>query len=190
MKNIINAFVLAFVMAVSVQFFVNEVDGELKNNLVRLHIVANSNSKDDQQIKLKIRDEILKNVSLHDKDFINKAEQIANNELVNMNYSAKAEYGEFYFPHKKYQNITLPCGEYRGVKIILGEGKGENWWCVLYPPVCVSQESVVMEKSSENLLKEELNRSVFDIITNSDEKVIVKFKIVEAFNYITKKLNK
>ncbi len=190
MKNIINAFVLTFVMAVSVQFFVNEVDDELKDSLVRLHIVANSNSKDDQKIKLRIRDEILKSVSLTDKNFIEKAETIANNELINMGYSAKAEYGEFYFPNKKYQNITLPCGEYRGVKIVLGEGKGENWWCVLYPPMCVSQESVKMDTSSKNLLKEELNNSVFDIITNSDEKVIVKFKVVEAFNYITKKLNK
>ncbi len=190
MRNTINAYVLAFVMAMSVQFFVNEVDDELRNSLVRLHIVANSNSRDDQEIKLKIRDEILKNVSLNDKDFIKKAETIANNELANMDYSAKAEYGEFYFPNKKYQNLTLPCGQYRGVKIVLGEGKGENWWCVLYPPVCVSQESVVMNKDCENMLKEELKTSVFDIITNSNEKVVVKFKVVEAFNYITKKLNK
>ncbi len=190
MKNIINAVVLAFVMAVSVQCFANDVDSELKNNLVRLHIVANSNSEDDQRIKLKIRDEILRNVSLDDEHFLQKAEKIANNELINMNYGARAEWGEFYFPHKEYKNITLPCGEYKGVKIILGEGKGENWWCVLYPPVCVSQDSIEMDKKSKNLLKEELNSDVYDIITKSDQKIIVKLKIVEAFNYISEKLNK
>lgn len=190
MKNIINALVLAFIMAVSVQCFADGVDSELRNNLVRLHIVANSNSEADQRIKLKIRDKILENVSLSDKNFLKKAEQIANDELSSFNYSAKAQYGDFYFPNKKYKNITLPCGKYRGVKIILGEGRGENWWCVLYPPVCVSQDSIEMDKKSKNLLKEELNDDVYDIITKSDQKIIVKFKIVEAFNYISKKLNK
>ena len=188
MKNIINAIVLSFVLTLSIQAFSLNINSDLQNNLIRLHIVANSNSENDQKIKYKIRDEILKNVSLSDKNFLTKAEEIANNELINENYKATAVFDKFYFPKKKYKNITLPQGYYNGIKIFLGEGKGENWWCMLYPPVCVSKNEVEIDRKSNIILKNELNNETYDIITQNNDKIIVKFKVVETYNYIVEKL--
>ncbi len=124
---------------------------DLSNLVFRLHIVANSNSSIDQEVKIQIRDAIIKNFSpmfenvsglkeaktLIDEN-IEEIEAVANEILIEngFKYSAKAVVGDFDFPKKDYGDFSLPKGEYSALKIDLGEASGDNWWCVLYPPLC------------------------------------------------------
>ena len=124
---------------------------QLSNKLIRLHVIANSDSPEDQQIKLKVRDVIISalNEEFKDIDDINISRKFIKNNLKYIekiakqeiekngkNYSVKAVIGIFPFPVKNYGYVTLPAGQYEALRIIIGSGKGENWWCVLFPPLC------------------------------------------------------
>lgn len=122
-------------------------------NPLRLHILANSDAPEDQQVKLLVRDAILEKTS---KDFqlalseadaeasaeVNLEEilQTANEVLEEhgFSYRASAELGSFEFPERTYAERTYPAGEYRALRVTLGAGEGHNWWCVLYPPLCTT----------------------------------------------------
>lgn len=201
MKKIITSIIIAFTFTVMLNAYSQKVEDELGNNLVRLHIIANSNSNTDQEIKLKIRDEILmregENLNCEDglecvqtvKERLCHIEDIANRKLSEngFSYTAHAEYGRFEFPQKQYKNITLPSGKYYGVRIVLGEGKGENWWCVMYPPLCMTSENeVAMSDKSKELLKKNLSPETYDVIMGDDGEVTVKFRVVEIVGKIKK----
>lgn len=126
-----------------------------EDHLVRLHVVAHSNSAADQQFKLEIRDAVLsqaqrllahckdadeayETVQAHLPDFLKAAQDRA--EALGSDASITAETGVFPFPERTYGNITVPAGEYRALRIVIGEGKGENWWCVLFPNLCLPAE--------------------------------------------------
>ena len=118
-----------------------------EGELLRLHIIANSNSEVDQRLKLAVRDAVIEEFAL---DMASAksgevAEQIlsANGgrikkaaELAGFSGEIRVEYGDFHFPDRIYSGTLLPDGIYRAVRIVLGEGLGENWWCVMYPPLC------------------------------------------------------
>lgn len=122
-----------------------------KNQLIRLHVLANSDSPDDQTVKLQVRDaviEYLKPFFAQTTD-ANSARQIisenndqiiavAKNVLVSQgfNYDLNIQVGLFDFPIKSYGDIVLPAGRYEAVRILIGQGQGKNWWCVLFPPLC------------------------------------------------------
>ena len=120
---------------------------------LRLHILGNSNTFEDQNVKLKVRDAVL--ASMKDvaqcknadeaEEYIEKNIGIiletANETLAKngFEYTATAETGNFHFPEKSYKDVTYPEGNYEALRIILGEGKGDNWWCVMFPPLCLSE---------------------------------------------------
>lgn len=131
--------------------FVAADEAVADDSLIRFHVIANSDTIYDQSIKLKVRDAVIEEVNhilnaaknekeaerlleTHSKEIL----ETANNILLkgNCGYTATAKLGTSIFPTKTYGNITLPAGKYNAYKIILGEGKGKNWWCVLYPPLC------------------------------------------------------
>ncbi|MBQ9942396.1 MAG: stage II sporulation protein R [Christensenellaceae bacterium] len=118
----------------------------------RLHIMANSNAPADQQVKLKVRDAVLevtakemKNCSSREEaeaymqshlgQLVQTADRVLKQE--GMDYTASAEIGTFQFPEKTYGDVTYPAGEYRALRIHLGKGEGDNWWCVMFPPLCI-----------------------------------------------------
>lgn len=120
-------------------------------DLIRFHVVANSDSEDDQRLKYAVRDAILKEVApiLAGSVSLNESRQILKNmegkiTLIaqsaikewGKDYPVKLAYGIYTFPTKSYGNIVLPAGEYEAVKINIGEAEGANWWCVLFPPLC------------------------------------------------------
>ena len=194
MKKIMIALVISFVLTSAINAYSEKVCGEIENSMIRLHIIANSNSDKDQNIKLKIRDEILKAEGERlvaqtgqecegtVKDRLDEMEQLAEKILAEngFSYSAHAEYGRFDFPKKQYKNMILPPGKYYGVRIVLGDGKGENWWCVLYPPLCMTNgNAAVLGEKSQKLLKENLSDEAYEIITQTDGEVNVKFYVVE-----------
>ena len=137
MNKIIAVFLVALCMTVCVTAYSDGVQSDLQDNLIRLHIIADSDDDNDQAVKLKVRDAILKNVgdrlSTTDKNEcrdeiindLNEFEDIANDVLREngFSYTAHAEYGKFEFPEKTYKSMILPAGEYYGVRIVLGSGE-------------------------------------------------------------------
>ena len=122
-------------------------------SVLRLHVLANSNSVQDQQVKLMVRDEVsqymeesmrengistFEEAYIYAQEHLGELTQVAQQVLDEngMDYEAKAELGKFDFPDKSYGDTQFPAGTYHAVRIQLGEAQGENWWCVLFPPLC------------------------------------------------------
>lgn len=184
------AFVLLSMLSMSVYAYSQTIAADLENSLIRLHILADSNSEADQNIKLAIRNEVLdavRDINVKDTElFRAAAENSANSYLEenNIPYRAKAVYGKFEFPKKTYKNITLPQGEYYGIRIILGSGSGENWWCIMYPPLCVSDNNeTYIDKDADKMLRDELTPETYELITGNN--TTVKFRVLEWLQNIT-----
>jgi stage II sporulation protein R len=121
------------------------------DQLIRFHVIANSDSEQDQALKRAVRDAILKEVSpqlavsksLAESRQILKKIRPQMEEIARLvikawgkDYSVHTEYGHFGFPTKSYGTLVLPAGEYEALRVVIGEGQGSNWWCVLFPPLC------------------------------------------------------
>ncbi len=188
---------IAFFIINAHSYAINVSNG-LSSNIFRLHILANSDSEEDQALKLKVRDAILQymetlNTAKQDKqsvielskehieDFKMIAEKVIHEN--GYDYSVSAEIGNFYFPTKYYGNISLPAGDYDALKIEIGDAKGQNWWCSLFPPLCfVSVSAGVVEEEGETYLKENLSEEEFEIVSETSPEIEFKFKIVELIN--------
>lgn len=169
---------------------------DLRQNVLRLHIIANSDSDGDQALKLKIRDAILekadglflKNGNLADAEKIiynnlSVFEEIAN-EVVKENgfdYKATAKLGYSDFNTRYYDDFALPAGEYKSLTITLGEGKGKNWWCVVYPTVCIS--SAAKGKLGDSVKQESVK------VAKNQNRYVMRFKVVEIYEKIKKLIN-
>lgn len=194
--SIIILFVLFFL--VTAYSYASNISDGLAEDIFRLHILANSDSDEDQALKLKVRDAIIEymkqltndiedkqsviNLSqAHINDFKNIAKQVI--EENGYSYDVTIEIGNFYFPTKYYGNISLPAGNYDALKIEIGDAKGQNWWCSLFPPLCfVSITSGVVDEEGDAYLKENLSQEEYAIVTGDSNEVEFKFKIVEMFN--------
>ena len=202
MKKIILVFITTMVFVCnSIANYSKSINTGLANNMIRLHVVANSNSKNDQLLKLKIRDKILEytNELLKDSQNIDQTQYIISQNLDNIsnlvktymkenniNYDVNLRLGEFPFPTKTYGDVILPAGEYQALKVLIGEAKGNNWWCVLFPPLCfIDATHGQLSEDAKQKLKEELTQEEYDIITCTracdDIPIKVKFKVVELF---------
>lgn len=205
MNKIIAAFAVALCMTAFVTAYSDNVQTDLQSNMIRLHIIANSDSDEDQNVKLMVRDAVLKETGSKltdgDKEIckdnivrnLDAVKEIADRVLAEngFDYASYVQYGKFAFPEKTYKSMILPAGDYYGVRIVLGEGKGHNWWCVMYPPLCFREgQEVQLSKESEKILREKLDKDTYDIITKKDDKVVVKFKIVELIQNIKQKMRK
>lgn len=161
--------------------YAENIRNDLTENLLRLHIIANSDSERDQAIKLSVRDDILKfageNPSKEELD------EIVENALegLGVDYGFTSKITRTFVPEKKYKNIRLPQGIYNCINITLGDGIGENWWCVAYPPLCFT-EAVFGELSESGrlLLENKLDSESFRaVVYNGD--VNIRFRIVDEF---------
>ena len=161
----------------------------LANEIIRLHIVANSDSQLDQSIKLSVRDEILAfTKSEASPPDIKVCEKIAKNYLISNDvpYSATAKFENTFVPKKKYKSITLPQGNYNCIKVILGDGLGENWWCIAYPPLCYT-ESMFGDLSEDGILELEkiLDGEIMSVIKGGND-INFRFKIVDEIQRLIK----
>ena len=165
---------------------------DLRANVLRLHIIANSDSSEDQALKLKIRDRILEESGdlfegVADIDnAVLKAEQNADyyceiaNRVIKENgydYKAKATVGYSYFETREYEDFTLPAGNYKSLIISLGEAKGKNWWCVIFPEVCIPAATADL---SDTVTEESSH------IAEQPQRYIMRFKIAEIYENIKK----
>lgn len=162
--------------------------GELRQSVVRLHILANSDSEADQTLKLEVRDAILAETSELFESALTKeqAEEAVSEQLNNIeaiaenvmrsrgyNYDAKAELVNMFFETRVYGDTMMPAGRYDAVRVKIGEAKGKNWWCVMFPPLCLPAAS---EKSDAELGIQNLG---------SEPKYVPKFAILELVEKLT-----
>lgn len=197
-KIIILILLFAFFILISAIKYSNAVFSDITNSVFRFHVIANSDSKEDQELKIKVRDSVLEYINSNaekiesKQQFIKFATEhqthlqtIAQNKVKEEGYSynVTVEIGNFYFPTKIYNNITLPSGNYDGLEIKIGKAEGRNWWCVMFPPLCLLDNSTYkMEDSSLKLLEQNLSKEEFSIITENTPTMKFKFKILELFN--------
>ena len=197
---------IAIIIIISIASNVSNASGKANQNdvaskLIRFHVIANSDDKIDQGLKLKVRDSVLKYISpkLKDCKSIEESRQIINSEDKNIKkiaetvikkngfkYSVVTALSQEYFPVKTYGNITLPQGKYEAYRIIIGMGSGQNWWCVMFPPLCfvdITKGNVSYEKT-EKEMKSVLSDDEYKLVDNTvnDKKIIVRFKLAEIFS--------
>jgi len=189
---------LAIFLIFNIVSYSNTVFAGLQDNIFRLHIIANSDSKKDQELKLQVRDAIIEymneiNVSATTKEEtiknvnnnLENFERVAENKIqeLGFNYPVSVEVGNFYFPTKYYGNISLPAGEYNALKIEIGEAIGQNWWCSLFPPLCfIDISSGYIKDEDKKVLEENLTAEEFTLISSSSPDIKLKFKILELLN--------
>ncbi len=177
----------------------------MKDKIIRLHIIANSDSPKDQDLKLKVRDIVIKELGPKVKGLTdtNKAKAIIDENLsevketiqnemekLNESFPISMELEKSEFPTRTYGDLVFPKGEYQALKIKIGKGEGKNWWCVMFPPLCFVDiaEGSVSEKAIEGI-EELLTSEELKVLKNSKEDIPVKFKlkIVELYKNLHKK---
>lgn len=199
-KYFILLFTLFLFLILSAYSYVCAISQDLSNSVFRLHVIANSNTQEDQELKYKVRDslieymkslssnintkeEVIQIAQNHKKDF----ETIAKNviESNGYNYPVNIEIGNFAFPTKSYGDISLPSGFYDALRVKIGNAEGQNWWCVMFPPLCfVDVNSGIIPEDSKENLQQNLSEEEYDIISNNSDTINIKFKIVEFFENI------
>ena len=163
--------------------------------ILRFHVLANSNSTEDQNLKLKVRTMLLnsiyedlgENASLDEtKNYIRSHETLlekkAERYMKNLGYDypAHMELTDCYFPTKTYGDMVFPCGTYEAVRVKIGEGKGHNWWCVLYPPLCfVDSSYAVVPEPSKEILKHSIDEADYMKLNKKPLKIHVRLKIAD-----------
>lgn len=178
--------------------YVNAVSNRLSDSVFRLHVIANSDSEADQHLKYIVRDNLIEymnnlcsNCSSKEEiikianENIENFKQIAQETIINEGYSynVHVEIGNFEFPTKSYGDISFPAGYYDSLRVKIGEAKGQNWWCVMFPPLCfVDVTTGVVPESSKDNLKQNLSEEEYKIISyTEDSNPSVKFKLIEFF---------
>ena len=201
-------FVLVFIISICIicSYLINvkssNIQSDVASKIIRFHVIANSDLEYDQNLKLKVRDEVLKYMTPKLKNCKNiddsrKVIKENNESILNVankvikeqgyDYEVKGSLSQVNFPIKSYGNITLPQGTYEAYRIIIGNGKGQNWWCVMFPPLCfvnITKGQVSYKKVSDEM-KKVLTPEEYDMINNNTlninnkDNIKVKFKILE-----------
>lgn len=194
LKTIEKAIFVGFLLTalISMTNFSGRCDG-ISDKILRFHILANSDSKEDQDLKLKVRDRILNYCSPYFKDNVvdkQAAEDVIKAHIDGIKSEAEDEiringydypvniiFTDMYFGTRKYKNTTIPSGKYRAMRVIIGDGNGHNWWCVMFPPMCLPAAQEREELSGI------LDSNEMDVVDNECG-YEVKFKVLEIFNCI------
>ena len=164
--------------------YAENIQQDLSDNLIRLHVIANSNSDFDQNIKIAVRDEILKKSSENPQLYVLKKAADDTLKDLDAGYGAEISLLRRYVPKKQYKSIQLPEGEYDCINVVLGNGIGENWWCIAYPPLCFTEEVFgELSEEGELLLQNKLDSESFRAILY-DGDINIRFKLVEGIQKI------
>ncbi len=172
-------------------------EAEIYDTVVRLHVLANSDSEEDQALKLKVRDAVLATTSplladcttqeqarelltAHTDDIVTAAEAVIRENGCDDPVSIILDQEEY--PERSYDSICFPSGTYLSLRVCIGEADGQNWWCCLFPPLCLGSSTVSSSNAEDAFISVGLTPSQYKIITESDTPVYkVRFKILELF---------
>lgn len=190
-------FLLLFIyILISATAYTNAVCQDISDSVFRLHVIANSDSLEDQNLKYLVRDNILDYMNTLTNGITSKEEiiNVISNNLESFrniaqntvyengyNYEVTAEIGNFDFPTKTYGDVSFPAGYYDALRIKIGNAEGKNWWCVMFPPLCfIDVSSGVVPDDSKEILESELTDEEYKLVTGSEKETKFKFKIVEV----------
>lgn len=201
MKNFKRFLIIFLLFIVYIMIYVfsysNAISKDISNNVFRLHIIANSNSNEDQNLKYLVRDELIKYMDKLCENISSKEEAIKTakenkDEFYNIaqkviydngfNYNVNIDIGNFSFPTKSYGDIALPAGFYDALKVEIGSSSGQNWWCVMFPSLCFVNltDGIVPEESKQDL-QSNMDEEEYNLISSDSFEFKLKFKLVELF---------
>lgn len=188
------ALLLGVALAALLGVWLDRSQTALADQVIRLHVLANSDSEADQALKLKVRDRVLETaeeyftpgatleetqavLTAHLADIAAAgAEQVAEEGY---QYPVTVSMEEnYWFPTKEYTDFALPAGNYTALRVVIGEGGGQNWWCVVFPPLCLGS---VSETAAQTALSGGFSEDQVSLITGEDEGYVVKFKAIELW---------
>ena len=187
------------VLAAALTLFCSWLGGyqaRLSGKLLRLHVVANSDSDADQALKLEVRDAVLSRAAgyLEDAADVSTAERALGAHLTELaeagqavvrekgyDYAVRASLGTSHFPTKTYDGFALPAGDYRALRVTIGAGEGRNWWCVVFPTLCVSAASEWQDTAVSGGLSDKDVR----LMAEEDEEYVLRFKCLELWDRLT-----
>lgn len=200
-RLIVLILLLTAYIVVSAFSYVSAVSNNISGSVFRLHVIANSDSDEDQNLKYIVRDNLInymndltvnitskedaiKIARNHESDFYNIAKQTIKEN--GYDYDVKIEIGNFYFPTKHYGDISLPAGYYDALKVEIGEAAGQNWWCVMFPPLCfVDMSTGIVPEESKQTIKDNLPNEEYALVSNSNQQDIsFKFKLIELLSFL------
>lgn len=188
------ALLLGVAAAALLGVWLNRSQAELADRVIRLHVLANSDTQADQALKLEVRDRVLEEaaryfdpeatleqtratLTSHLADLAEAgAEQVA---AAGYRYPVTVSLEEnCWFPTKQYTDFALPAGEYTALRVVIGTGEGQNWWCVMFPPLCLGS---VSETAAQTSLSDGFTSDQISLITGEDQGYVVKFKAIELW---------
>lgn len=190
------ALMFGLLCAIAFGGWLDREQNELSRSIIRLHIIANSDSPEDQALKLIVRDRVLEQAqALYPSDATREqALEILADNLPALQQAAQAAVDEqgadqavsarverCWFPTREYKSFALPAGEYTALRVVLGEGEGQNWWCVAFPPLCLGAAS---ETVSDAAALGQLTGAQAALITRADQGYILKFKALELWDQL------
>lgn len=171
---------------------------DISEKLIRFHVLANSDTDIDQELKMKVKDEVLKYISpiLEKSETLEESREILKKEDSNIikiaeaciekegfDYKVETTLTRENFPVKEYGNIVLPQGEYEAYRILIGDGEGQNWWCVMFPPLCfidVTKGQIAYDETEEQM-KEVLSEDEFKSVNKKEDEVNFELKVFDLF---------
>ena len=185
------ALFLAFGLTLTAGVWASASESALAGQVLRLHVVANSDSERDQALKLLVRDVVLvqsekfldgvsdrqsaeQALAPHLDELVRSAEEVLAAE--GCGDAVTVSLDDQWFPTKEYDGFSLPAGQYRALRVTIGKGEGRNWWCVVFPPLCLGS---VTEKSVETVAGEALTDGQVALITGQDGGYVLKFRFIE-----------
>ena len=197
MKKTLAVLCIGFFCISVINSYFGKTSDALANSVIRFHVLANSDKEEDQSLKLKVRDRIIKEMEpLFDKngdisaareviiENMDKIKTVAKDEVKKhgFDYDVNVSLGNSYFPTKEYGDVVLPTGNYEALKIEIGDARGQNWWCVLFPPLCFVDESCVSESTSTGKLVANVGKENAELVKKEKSSgVKLKFKSYEIW---------
>ncbi|NLU36368.1 MAG: stage II sporulation protein R [Clostridiales bacterium] len=193
----------AIIVALIISSFTGVIQNDNTDNLIRLHVIANSDSPEDQELKLHVRDRLLLafGEKFRDVQTLEEARKAIEASLPELektalaeirergySYNVKAQLGIFPFPTRVYGDVVYPAGNYEALRLVIGEGRGANWWCVMFPPLCfVDVSSGIAEQNCKDdkhglaghdkASEEDFGRN----LNETEQNVVYKLKAVELW---------
>ena len=190
------ALMIGLMAAVVTASWLGKEQQELADSLIRFHVIANSDSQEDQELKLAVRDEVLAQaetfypehatlaearsaLEAHLDDLAQAGQAVVNE--AGYSYPVTAQLTNCWFPTKEYEGFALPAGNYNALRIVIGEGKGQNWWCVAFPPLCLGAASETVEEAAQAGY---FTPGQAALVTEQDEGYVLKFKSMELLGQL------
>ena len=189
---------LSLFIFISAFSYVKAVSSDIANSVFRLHVIANSDTQEDQTLKYQVRDAIISYINSEASSASSKEEviqiakdrseeitQIAKSVIQEkgFDYDVNVKIGNFYFPTKTYGDISFPAGDYDALRVEIGKASGQNWWCVMFPPLCfVDVSTGIVPDDSKELMKDQLSDEEYDLLSDNSSDIKFKFKLIELFH--------